>query len=538
MKDCKYYQELISRMLDEDLSRSEKADLAEHISTCEECAAVYQAFSSISETIASDMVEPPEDLTDNIMADIRRSEIVKKNRSGKKSGLSAQVKSIIAAAACVAVVIAAVGGIAVVRNNRRESAVFENRVSADRVSNAAADEKGAETTIEAPEASAAPAEKDSGIQFGESVHAFDRTGGDTYYRNDIQPGVQPTTAPSRQTAPQNTPNPRPFRPNFVPPKPSQTVEPVEIPQEKSEVQIPEVTPTPVPTVKPTPTPVPTVKPTPAPTAEPTPAPTAEPTPAPTAEPTPAPTAEPTPAPTAEPTPAPTAEPTPAPTEEPAPEGTPAPDNGENGVTEPEEGQNSETDAPEQDTEIKPEDTENKKPAFADFIPGDKLTDLEINYADFSKLDCGSLIDALFGLDEDDEAQSDGAAETTPAPEATAAPEAAGTPAPAEAVETENTGDGSDTGEKKTGNTAEGAEVQIPEWAEPLPADTLPQRVDMLSLSRDEKQFDLEVYIYGENIFVVYRDENDSIVCSPAEIDTARYTELAEALLQQISGEQK
>ena len=72
MNGCEYYQELISRMLDEDLSRSERAELAKHLETCSECAAMYQAFSVLSDTISSDMAEPPEDLVDNIMADIRR----------------------------------------------------------------------------------------------------------------------------------------------------------------------------------------------------------------------------------------------------------------------------------------------------------------------------------------------------------------------------------------------------------------------------------------------------------------------------------
>ena len=37
MSGCEYYQELISRMLDEDISRDERAALAEHLGTCREC---------------------------------------------------------------------------------------------------------------------------------------------------------------------------------------------------------------------------------------------------------------------------------------------------------------------------------------------------------------------------------------------------------------------------------------------------------------------------------------------------------------------
>ena len=94
MSGCEYYQELISRMLDEDISRDERAALAEHLGTCRECAAMYQAFSALSDTISSGMVDPPEELTDNIMAELRRSEIRRKNRR-----MPRQMKNLIAAAA-------------------------------------------------------------------------------------------------------------------------------------------------------------------------------------------------------------------------------------------------------------------------------------------------------------------------------------------------------------------------------------------------------------------------------------------------------
>ena len=102
MNGCEYFQELISRMLDEDISREERAELAKHLENCPECSMMYRAFSSLSDAISCDLEEPPEDLADNIMADIRRSEIVRKNRKR----MPRQIKSYIAAAACVAVMIA------------------------------------------------------------------------------------------------------------------------------------------------------------------------------------------------------------------------------------------------------------------------------------------------------------------------------------------------------------------------------------------------------------------------------------------------
>ena len=70
MNGCEYYQELISRMLDEDINRDERAELARHLETCPECRMMYQAFSTLSDTISCDLEEPPENLTDNIMAEI------------------------------------------------------------------------------------------------------------------------------------------------------------------------------------------------------------------------------------------------------------------------------------------------------------------------------------------------------------------------------------------------------------------------------------------------------------------------------------
>ena len=126
MSGCEYYQELISRMLDEALSRDERAALAEHLGTCRECAAMYQAFSALSDTISSDLEEPPEELCDNIMAELRRSEIIRRNR---RTGPSRQVKNLIAAAACAALVLAAVGGVAIVNSRRTDNAVYESRTS-------------------------------------------------------------------------------------------------------------------------------------------------------------------------------------------------------------------------------------------------------------------------------------------------------------------------------------------------------------------------------------------------------------------------
>ena len=119
MNGCEYYQELISRLVDGELSEEGRAVLAQHLRECGECAAVYDAFAGISQAIGDDMVEAPESIAENVMAHVRRSMILEKNgdktpeRSKKhqterkhnrnKPGF----KVILSAAACLALVVAA-----------------------------------------------------------------------------------------------------------------------------------------------------------------------------------------------------------------------------------------------------------------------------------------------------------------------------------------------------------------------------------------------------------------------------------------------
>lgn len=101
MKSCEFYQELISRRIDGELSEEETAVLARHLETCPECSALYAAFCGISSAIGEELAEPPESLSQNVMAELRRAGIAAKNKR-KRSW-----KGPLATAACLAVVIAA-----------------------------------------------------------------------------------------------------------------------------------------------------------------------------------------------------------------------------------------------------------------------------------------------------------------------------------------------------------------------------------------------------------------------------------------------
>ena len=101
MSSCEHYQELISRLVDDELSAEEQAVLVSHLEHCPDCAALVQAFQSISAVIAEDLAEPPEALSENVMAELRREAIKTENRKKRRW------KGPLATAACLAVVIAA-----------------------------------------------------------------------------------------------------------------------------------------------------------------------------------------------------------------------------------------------------------------------------------------------------------------------------------------------------------------------------------------------------------------------------------------------
>lgn len=100
MNDCEYYQELISRMLDEELTAEEHAALKSHLESCTQCRLMHEAFSAVSR-LAGEVEEPPKALHESIMADIRRAGIKEKNR---------RMRPVLAAAACLAVVLLGVWG--------------------------------------------------------------------------------------------------------------------------------------------------------------------------------------------------------------------------------------------------------------------------------------------------------------------------------------------------------------------------------------------------------------------------------------------
>ncbi len=153
MSQCEIYQELISRMVDGDLSAQEEADLARHIETCPDCAALFQAFSVLSHRIGEDLEESPFDLRDNVMAEIHREEIRRRNR------IPTILRSVLSAAACVAVIVGVYLGVSITHGKNLVTAAYEAAPAAAEEKLAAAEEEVRAMPEAAPAAEEPSAEK-------------------------------------------------------------------------------------------------------------------------------------------------------------------------------------------------------------------------------------------------------------------------------------------------------------------------------------------------------------------------------------------
>ena len=95
MIDCEKCREMISCLLDGELSQAEQSFVREHIAACPECRSVYDAFSAVSAQLHEE--EPlPDGLHEKIMSGI-------KAKPKKKTGI-VWIKYL-SAAACLALVI-------------------------------------------------------------------------------------------------------------------------------------------------------------------------------------------------------------------------------------------------------------------------------------------------------------------------------------------------------------------------------------------------------------------------------------------------
>ena len=163
MRNCDYYQELISRSLDDELSVEERKALAVHLASCPSCSQMRQLMADISGLMEEDMEELPDGLHEDIMASVRRSEMIKRNgrtgRNGKNNGrksikISRPVRNILATAACMALVIAA--AVSLNPGERAESVVMARSAADESAQVQAVTESAAPESTQTPAPTASP----------------------------------------------------------------------------------------------------------------------------------------------------------------------------------------------------------------------------------------------------------------------------------------------------------------------------------------------------------------------------------------------
>lgn len=67
---CEKAQEKISCLVDNELSESDRLEVTEHIKTCPECKAIYDAFSAVSDNLG-ELEDAPDNLTEKVMSAVK-----------------------------------------------------------------------------------------------------------------------------------------------------------------------------------------------------------------------------------------------------------------------------------------------------------------------------------------------------------------------------------------------------------------------------------------------------------------------------------
>ena len=100
MKNCEYFEELISCLIDGEITDDEKLELEKHLDECTSCRELYNTYSALFGR--AELVDPPEELLSGVMEAVRDLPAGKKPDSGKRMYLFVRY---IAAAACLALAV-------------------------------------------------------------------------------------------------------------------------------------------------------------------------------------------------------------------------------------------------------------------------------------------------------------------------------------------------------------------------------------------------------------------------------------------------
>lgn len=98
MGSCIQYDEMISVLLDGELTREQEAELRAHLEACPSCQRIYEAFSGLSEAIGGELAAPPESLVQGIMFKLSID-------AQRKKPKRAHIGSFTAIAACLALIL-------------------------------------------------------------------------------------------------------------------------------------------------------------------------------------------------------------------------------------------------------------------------------------------------------------------------------------------------------------------------------------------------------------------------------------------------
>ena len=201
MNTCDYYQELISRLVDGEVSRNEYQDLMRHMYSCSRCNAMYAVFHDLSEILQSEEPEAlPEGLHENIMAGVRRSAIEKKNRRMRATW----VRTGLTAAACAVLVLFAARGLSPA--GRTEGNVIRNIEEIQQVETAPVQEQAAAAEASAPTPAPAAAETEKPVQTPSPTPVQTQAPVRTQAPVQTQAPVR-TPMPAQTKAPVQTPDP-------------------------------------------------------------------------------------------------------------------------------------------------------------------------------------------------------------------------------------------------------------------------------------------------------------------------------------------
>ena len=129
MRTCAEYQELISAMLDGELTAEETAEVEAHIAVCEECKAMYEAFAAVS---GMETAEVPDTLHEKVMTKVTAAQ-----KAFKTQNNLVRLRPILTTAACLVVV---VGTLFAVRGGFRNDSKAKSAAPAASAADTAAGE--------------------------------------------------------------------------------------------------------------------------------------------------------------------------------------------------------------------------------------------------------------------------------------------------------------------------------------------------------------------------------------------------------------